>query len=174
MGTGKQRTSLAVRVRVELAIDPARAEPAAELPAIGQAAVRARVIVRVAAPELAIAQAAGRELGIDPVVAEPEIDPVAAPELAIVPVVAEPALLTDRAVVLALVPVEVELVLDPVAVPVRTKLVTAPHRRGLVPVPKRVEDLAAAAETTRDPAATEAEKAWAAAVTAVAVAAVLQ
>jgi hypothetical protein len=48
------------------------------------------------------------------------------------------------------------------AVVLRTKSVTAARRRGLVPVPKRVEDLAAAAETTREPAATEAAKAWAA------------
>jgi hypothetical protein len=53
---------------------------------------------------------------------------------------------------------------DPVAVPLRTKSVTAAHHRGLVPVPKRVEDLAAAAETTRVPVAAEAAKAWVAAV----------
>jgi hypothetical protein len=48
------------------------------------------------------------------------------------------------------------------AVVLRTRSVTAAHRRGLVPVPKRVGDLAAAAETTRAPAAAEAAKAWAA------------
>ena len=57
-----------------------------------------------------------------------------------------------------------ELELVRAAVAPRTRLGTAAHRRGLVPVPKRVEDLAAAAETTRDPAATEAATAWVAAV----------
>jgi len=52
---------------------------------------------------------------------------------------------------------------DPVAVPLRTKSVTAPHHRGLVPAP-RVEDSAAAAETTRVPVAAEVGTAWEAAV----------
>jgi hypothetical protein len=53
---------------------------------------------------------------------------------------------------------------DPVALLAKNKSVTAAHHPGQVPVPKRVEDLAAAAETTREPAATEAAAAWAAAV----------
>ena len=53
---------------------------------------------------------------------------------------------------------------DPVAVPLRTRSAIAAHHRGLVPVPKRVVDLAAAAETKREPAAAEAARAWAAAV----------
>jgi hypothetical protein len=57
-----------------------------------------------------------------------------------------------------------ELVRVEPAVPPKTKSVTAAHRRGLVLVPKRVEDLAAAAETTREPAATEAAAVWVAAV----------
>src|SRR6266480_4348644 len=55
-----------------------------------------------------------------------------------------------------------ELELVRAAVAPRIRLGTAAHRRGLVPVPKRVEDLAVAAETTREPAATEAATAWAA------------
>jgi hypothetical protein len=51
---------------------------------------------------------------------------------------------------------------DLVAVLLRTKSVTAPHHRGLVPAP-RVEDSAAAAETTRVPVAAEAATVWAAA-----------
>jgi hypothetical protein len=80
---------------------------------------------------------------------------------------AEPA---GREALAALVVQGVELELDQVvAVPVRdpvallakSKSVTAVRHRGLVPVPKRVEDLvAAAAETTREPAATEAARAW--------------
>jgi hypothetical protein len=57
-----------------------------------------------------------------------------------------------------------ELEHGPVAVPLRIKSVTAAHHRGLVPVPKRAEDLAAVAETMRDKAATEAGTAWVAAV----------
>ena len=52
----------------------------------------------------------------------------------------------------------------PVAVPLGTRSVTAPHRRGLVPVPKRVEDMAVVtAETMRARAAKEAARAWVAA-----------
>ena len=54
-----------------------------------------------------------------------------------------------------------------VAVAPRTKSAIAAHHRGLVAVP-RAEDSAAAAETTRVPAATEAAKAWEAAATAAA------
>ena len=42
----------------------------------------------------------------------------------------------------------------------RTKSVTVAHHRGLVPAPK-VEDLAVAAQTKREPVAAEAAKAWA-------------
>jgi hypothetical protein len=52
--------------------------------------------------------------------------------------------------------------LDQEAVPGRIRSATAAHRRDLV-VALRVEDSAAEAETTREPAVIEAEKAWAAA-----------
>jgi hypothetical protein len=55
--------------------------------------------------------------------------------------------------------------------PAETKLVTAPHPRGPVPLLAVEEDLAAAAETTREPAATEAAAVWVAVATAAAVAA---
>ena len=45
----------------------------------------------------------------------------------------------------------------------KTKLVTAAHRPDLVPLLEAEEDLAAVAETTREPAAAEAVTAWAAA-----------
>jgi hypothetical protein len=51
----------------------------------------------------------------------------------------------------------------------RTRSATEAHHRGQVPLLAAVEDLAAGVETTRDPAATEAGIAWAAAVTVVAV-----
>jgi hypothetical protein len=88
-----------------------------------------------------------------------------APELQIAPVVVEPG--TVR--------VAVELEHDQVAavreldhprvqlaaVALRTKSVTAAHRRDLVPLLEAVEDLAAAAaETTREQAAAEAVIAW--------------
>ena len=109
-------------------------------------------------------QPAGRvaqvELALGPVLAELELDPVPA-ELERVPVEAE----------LPLVPVGVEqalarVVAAPVrgrprvqrAVALRTKSVTAAHRRGLPRL--AVEDLAAVVETTREPAAAEAVIAW--------------
>ena len=50
------------------------------------------------------------------------------------------------------------------AVPPRIRSATAARHRGQAAVPRRVEDLAAAAaETTPAPAATGAEKVWAAA-----------
>jgi hypothetical protein len=59
---------------------------------------------------------------------------------------------------------EAELAHAQVAVqPLRTKSVTVAHHRGLVPVPKRAEELVAVAETTREPAAAEAVRAWEAA-----------
>ena len=78
--------------------------------------------------------------------------------------------------VLAIVPVEAQQALGPVAaalelsrveglglvqvaVAPRTKSAIAAHHRGLVAVP-RVEDSAAAAETTRAPVAVEAVRAW--------------
>jgi hypothetical protein len=108
-------------------------------------------------------------------VAEPAQGIVPEAELEHAPVVVE----------LERVPVEAELALvwvevgpepDPlraqVAVALRTKSVTAAHRRGLPLL--AVEDLAVVAETTREPAATEAARAWEAAdlVAVVAVAAV--
>jgi hypothetical protein len=128
--------------------------------------------------ELAIARAA--EPGHDPVVAELALGPVVA-ELALGPVQAE----LEHVQVEAepeRVQVEAELELGPVqaelelvqeeavpaqgqpraqlAVALRTKSVTGAHRRGLV-LHLAAEDLAAAAaETTREPAAAEAVIAW--------------
>jgi hypothetical protein len=139
--------------------------------ALAELAVR---VVRVAPAEL-VAQAVERELGIAPVVArEQAIAPVVAREQAIVPVEVLELEIVQAAVGLALVQVAaepelvqaaVELGLVPVALLAKSRLVTAVRHPGQVPVPKRVEDLAAAAaETTRAPAATEAATAWAAAV----------
>jgi hypothetical protein len=140
------------------------------------AQLEARVAGR-RAPERVLGPAVlelGRELVR--VEAEPGQDPVAE-ELALVQAevalelspVAEEREHVQAEVALELSPVAEELVLVQVAVALRTKSATAAHPHDLVPAP-RVEDSAAAVETTRDPAATEAGVAWAAAVTAVAVA----
>jgi len=77
---------------------------------------------------------------------------------------AVPELETGRVAELELVPVAAEREPDQVAVRLRIKSVTEPHRHGQVRVPKRVEDLAAAAaETTHAPAVTEVATAWGAA-----------
>jgi hypothetical protein len=108
--------------------------------------------------------------------------PVVALELATVPAEEVQALPIDRAAVPVLLialaeaqepetvqaPVEREHV--PVAVRLKTKSAIAAHPRGLRPLLAAEEDLAAAVEIMPEPAATEAAVAWAAAVTAVAVA----
>jgi hypothetical protein len=80
------------------------------------------------------------------------------------PVVEEPELV-QVAVVLELDPVAAVVPgLDPAAVPLKTKSVIGARHRDLAPRLAAEEDLAAGAETTRDPAATEAGTAWVAAV----------
>jgi hypothetical protein len=97
-------------------------------------------------------------------VAEPAQGIVPEAELEHAPVVVELERVPVEAE-LALVRVEVGPEPDPlraqVAVALRTKSVTAAHRRGLPLL--TVEDLAVVAETTREPAATEAARAWEAA-----------
>ena len=123
--------------------------------------------------ELPIARAVELELETVPEAAEPEHGQAAGPvpsravELEHDPVAVE---LEHGPVAAALELSRVEgLGLVQVAVAPRTKWVTAAHHRGLVAVP-RVEDLAAAAETTRVPVAAEVGTAWEAAATAVVVA----
>jgi len=111
------------------------------------------------------------------VVPEDPVEPVE-PAVQVALVVSEsPAVPVARVAELDQVAAELALVQeavperDPVAVLLRTKSVTAAHHRGLVPAP-RVEDSAAAAETTRVPVAAEVGTAWEAAATAVVVVAV--
>jgi hypothetical protein len=161
MGIGKPRTSTAAAepagrvVQVELA--PGRG--LAELELV-QVAVLELVIGLAVVPELETAQVAALELVIDQaavpelviglaVVLELVIGPVVAAELQLVQVVAE----------LEHVQGEAALELVRAAVPLRTKSVTAAHRRDLVPR-LAAEDLAAEVETTREPAAAEAVIAW--------------
>jgi hypothetical protein len=187
MGTGRRRTSLAVRVRVELAIDPAPAELAVVV-ASGEPVVRVG-LVELAARVAQAALAASAELAVRAALVVPEDLVVRAalvvpenpvvravpaalvvPEDPVVPVAPEnPAALVvlgDPVVPagLELDPVEAELAHARVAVPaLRSKSVTAAHPRDLARVPKRAEDLAeAAAATMRGQAATEAATAWAA------------
>jgi hypothetical protein len=138
---------------VELAVQEARvalvalAEPVAQV-------VREALAEPVA--QVAVAQAlvpAVAELERAPAVEVPERDPV----------VEEPELV-QVAVVLELDPAAVVPELDPAAVPLKTKSVIGARHRDLAPLRAAEEDLAAGAETTRDPAATEAGTAWVAAV----------
>ena len=158
MGIGAQRINLAAMLAssrvIALAAAPehdqvlaepglvrvvAEREPAAESLAIGQAAARARVIVR------------GAELGLAIVRAE-----VQAPVIALAEV-REPETVQVEAV-----PVRSHLRAR-LAVPLRIKSVIGPRRHDQV-LPLTVEDLAVeVVETTRDPAVTEAAIAWAAA-----------
>ena len=83
------------------------------------------------------------------------------PVVLVVPVVLEnPAVPAELIVQAEAVPVRSHL-RALLAVPPRTKSVTAPHRPDLVPLLEAGEDLAAAvAETTHEPAAAEAVIAW--------------
>jgi hypothetical protein len=186
MGTGKRRTSTAVRGlvgRVERVIARAQVidqvavlELAAESLAIGQATARARLIVRGpelglaivrgVVPELAIALAAVPVLAI--VLAEALVL-IIAPAQALVLAIALAEVREPETVQVEAVPVRSQLRAR-LAVPLRTKSVIAVHHRGRVPLLAAVEDLAAVAEITHAQAATEAAKVWAAAVTAVAAA----
>jgi hypothetical protein len=143
-----------IALAAELERGPVRAEVvlqvAVQALAIVPAAARARVIVPVAA---------ALELGTGPVAAVPELEIVpaaAVPELEIVPVAAELGLVQAVA--------ELERGQVPaVAGRLRTRSVIAARRPGQVLL-LTVEDLAVAvAETTREPAAAEAGKAWEAA-----------
>ena len=156
MGIGAQRINLAAMLASSRVIARAQVidqvgvlELAVESLAIGQAAARARVIVRGAELGLAIVRGVVPVLAI--VLAEALvliIAPAEVPEPEIVQVEAVPVRSHLRA---------------RLAVPLRTKSVIAVHHRGRVPLLAAVEDLAAVVETTRDPAATEAGIAWAAA-----------
>jgi hypothetical protein len=173
--TEEPRTSSVVRVRAELVIDPALAVLAVRVAQEARAAlavpedqavpaVRAALVV----PENPVVRAAWAVLVApgDPVVPESPVElvvRVAPAELEQGPAAA--ALERDP-VVAELAPVQVVAVpvRDLVALPPKNKWAIALHRPGQVPRLVRVEDLAAAAETTREPAATEAVAAWAAVV----------
>jgi hypothetical protein len=150
MGTGKRRINsaargLAARVVGSRGLKPELARVAAPELAPVQVAVQAPVLVQ-GVPELEHARAeAELERGLG--VVEPELVQAGA-ELALVRVAAPvPNLRPDQ--------LEGRR---------KTRSAIAAHPHGLVPLLAGAEDLAAAAETTRDPAATEAGIAWAAAV----------
>jgi hypothetical protein len=168
MGTGKRRINSAARLeakaeeapeepvaRVELA-EPVGQEALVELAAsVGQEALAelAEPVVQVASGELELGPVAARELELGQ--AEEPLGLGQAEEpLERGPVAAE------LEQVLAQV-VEPEQRVAQLVVALRTKSVTAAHRRDLVPLLEAEEDLAAAvAETTREPAAAEAVIAW--------------
>lgn len=147
-----------------------RAAELAVVVASGEPVVRAGLV----APAAQVAQevlAALVELAAREALAELELNRVEAPgrdPAAAGPVPSQAAELEHGPVPAELELVQVEAVpeRDPVAVPLRTKSVTAAHHRGQAPLLAAAEDLAVAAETMRDKAAAGAVKAWAAAVTA--------
>jgi hypothetical protein len=159
MGTGKRRINsaargLAARVVGSRGLEPELARVAAPELAPVQVAVQAPVLVQ-GVPELEHARAeAELERGLG--VVEPELVQAGA-ELALVQAGAELALVQVAAPVPNLRP-------DQLEGRRKTRSAIAAHPHGLVPLLAGAEDLAAAAETTRDPAATEAGIAWAAAV----------
>ncbi|HEX4646018.1 MAG TPA: hypothetical protein VH598_10450 [Verrucomicrobiae bacterium] len=144
MGIGKQRTSLEARLA-------GRADAKALESGIAQEALAelAAQVDRVALAELAVQVAPA---GLVVQVAQLELNRVEALELDQVEAELEP------------VQVVAAPEHDPAAVLLETKSGTAPHPRGLAPVRAAEEDLAAAVETMREPAAAEAATAWAAAV----------
>ncbi len=145
-GTGKRRINTVVRLEAK-----EEEAPAAELEHV-QVEAELELDQAVAA-ELELDQAVAAELGHDPAAVELELGQVA---LALVRV----------EVALELVPVAAELARVQVAVPPRTRSVTAVHRRGLVPLLAAEVDLVAVAEIMHEPVATEAVVAWAAVATA--------
>ena len=155
-GTGKRRIGTAgleheAKAEEEPEVLVALAEPAVQvelaelavLVALAEPVVRVELAVRVASGELVVRV----ELAVQVASGEP----VVRVELAAQVASGEPV-------------VQVVAELEPVraAVPVRARSVTVARHRGLVPVP-RAEDLAAAAETTRERVVVEAARAWAAA-----------
>ena len=169
MGTGKRRINSAVRVRVELVELVVQVAPVAlavrvVLVGLADRVASVALAVRVALAELANpvawAELAVRvALELVPAVAKLALGPAA-----VVPVPNQAAglELVPAEVALGLVPVAAAAGLDQLGARRRTRSATAAHHHGQVPVP-RVEDLRAAAETTREPAATEAAVAWEAA-----------
>jgi hypothetical protein len=173
--TGEPRTSSAAKVLVaQAALVIARVasgEPVAQEALAGLAAQEVRVALAVPEDPVVRAALAVREDPVvraalvvpeDPVVRAVPENPAAPENLEVLenPValaVPENLVVPGPETALEAVPER-----DPVAVPVRTKSVIARHPRGLVLAP-RVEDLAAAAETTRVPVAAEVGKAWEAA-----------
>jgi hypothetical protein len=163
MGTGKPRISTAAQLVGRVA---GRRAPERELGQAVEPETSERETAQVAVLELVIGLAGVPELVIGPVAAELELGTVLVvePELEVVQaVVPELGHVPVEALELETAPVVgLELELVQVAVPLRTKSVITPHHRGLVPL-LGAEDLAVEVETTREPAATEAVKAWEAA-----------
>jgi hypothetical protein len=185
MGIGAQRINLAAMLANSRVIAQAAvlgtAPVLAELELVREVAVlepaAARVIVRGAEPVLALVQGVVPEQAIDlAAVPEQAIALAEALVLIIVPAEVQAQVIALAGVrVLVIAPVAAELVralavkvatAQPhghLAVPAKTKSVTALHRRDLAAV-LTVEDLAAAeAETTLEPVAAEAVTAWEAA-----------
>jgi hypothetical protein len=157
MGTGKRRISTAARLEAKV-----EGGPVLELEHVLVQAELELVLVQVELEHVLVQVV----LEHVPVQVELEHVPVAA-ELALVQAA---AVLARELVQVEGVPVPsqplaqlVEQVRAQLAVALRTKSVTAARRPDLVPLLEAEEDLAAVAETTLEPVAAEAAKAWAAA-----------
>jgi hypothetical protein len=162
MGTGKRRISTAVAplepiaLEAELVIGPAVSAGPAVRVGLAELVVLAVLEVLVELVVLAVL-----EVLVELVVLAGLVVREALAELAIVPAAVQ-ALAIDRVAVRAqpIAPAEAEPEAARVALPAKIRSATAPHRHGQVRVPKKAVALAAAAETTREQAATEAAKAW--------------
>src|SRR5581483_11256777 len=145
MGTGKRRINSVVKELVAQVVT----DPVVGGPEIVPAEVDLLIVLVVEA------------LAIVPAAAELETDPVVAGLLTVLEVV-------ERVRVPVAVGPARDHQLDHLAVPPRTRLVIAVHRRDLVPVLEgpvlEVVDLAGAVETTRGPVVTAVVVAWAAVV----------
>jgi hypothetical protein len=138
-----------VRAELELVLEVAVQEPAAESLAIGQAAVRARVIVPGVELELVIALA--------------KVALIALAEVLVLVIVLAKAVLLIALVEVRepeIVQVEAGPERDPVAVPLKTKSVTGRRRHDQVLLLAVVDLAVEVVETTRERAVAEAVIAW--------------
>jgi hypothetical protein len=169
--TGKRRINLEVKVLV--------AQGALVVPAVQVALVVSEDPVE---PAVQVGLVVSEDPAVQVVQGAPVVPAVrvalVVPEDPVEPAVRESPVAPERELALAAVELEhgpVAVVLapghprgQPAVAALRTKSGTAAHPHDLVPLLEAAEDLAAVAETTREPAAAEAVIAWEVAVTAVA------
>jgi len=180
MATGKRRISSGVRVLVAQA---APVVPAVRVALVAPVVPAVQVALVVSEdPAVQVALVVSEDPAVQVVQGAPVVPAVrvalVVPEDPVEPAVRESPVAPERELALAAVELEhgpVAVVLapghprgQPAVAALRTKSGTAAHPHDLVPLLEAAEDLAAVAETTREPAAAEAVIAWEVAVTAVA------